>query len=150
MGTIFHGGRAGSAKNSWFSGVFARKSLILEATHATSHPVFATSLAIFAINPDFRLFAAAHFFPLSKLLKKKKKKYVEGQGISRKAVPRVGRVLPRVADVAYFLGHELEGDATCNSWQPVARTTITNQRLERIFCGNHESTSCSACPSLSR
>ncbi|MGY4834032.1 hypothetical protein [Burkholderia pyrrocinia] len=73
----------------------------------------ATSRAAFATSPIFWPTAAVSFFSLSKLLKKKKKEYVEGQEISRKAVPRVGRVLPRVADAAYFLGHESEGGATC-------------------------------------
>jgi len=78
-----------------------------------SCPVFAISRAAFATSPIFGPIAAAPFFSLSKLLKKKKKEYVEGQEINRKAVPRVGGDLPRVADAAYFLGHGSEGGATC-------------------------------------
>lgn len=131
-------------------GVSTRKSLIVETSAAMCCPPFATSRAVFATSPIFAPAALAPFSLLSNSLKKKKKEYVEGHKFSRKAMPLVRRVLPRVADAAYFLGHELEGGATCNSWQPMARTTITNQRLACIFCENHESTSCSACPSLSR
>jgi hypothetical protein len=73
--------------------VLARKSLILEASATMSRSVFATSRAVFATSPVFGPFAAALFFSLSKSLKKKKKKYVEGQEINRKAVPRVRGVL---------------------------------------------------------
>lgn len=147
---FFHRVRAGSACESWISGVSTRKSLIVEKSAAMCCPPFATSRAVFATSPIFAPAALAPFSLLSNSLKKKKKEYVEGHKFSRKAMPLVRRVLPRVADAAYFLGHELEGGATCNSRQPMARTTITNQRLACIFCENHESTSCSACPSLSR
>ena len=55
---------AGSAKNTWFSGGCARKSLILEASAATSLFAFAMSLVAFATSPVFRLAVAASF-PLS-------------------------------------------------------------------------------------
>ncbi len=113
QGCFSRGEGGGSADNSWFSGGVARKSLILEASAAMSHPVFATSRAVFATSRFFRRLPADPFFSLSKLLKKKKKEYVEGREISRKGVPLVGRVLPLVADAAYFLGHESEGGATC-------------------------------------
>ncbi|MGS1028408.1 MULTISPECIES: hypothetical protein [Burkholderia] len=93
-GAIFQRGRADSAENSWFSRIFARKSLILEASAAMSRPVLATSRVVFATSPVFGPFAAALFFSLSKSLKKKKKEYVEEEEINRKDVPRVGRVLP--------------------------------------------------------
>jgi hypothetical protein len=70
------------------------------------------SLAGFATSPVFVPGAAALFSSLSKSLKKKKKEYVERQEISPNAVPRVGLVLPSVADAAYFLGHELSGGST--------------------------------------
>lgn len=126
-GRFSHRERAGSTRESWFSGLFARKSLILEASAAMCPSAFATSRAVFATSPVFAPAAAAPFSLLSNSLKKKKKEYVEGAEIDRNAMPRVGRDLPRVADAAYFLGHELEGGATGFSWQPVAHTTITNQ-----------------------
>jgi hypothetical protein len=124
--------------------VSARKSLIVEKTAAMCRPAFATSRAVFATSPVFALAAAVPFFFLSNSLKKKKKEYVEGRGISRKAMPRVGRVLPSVTDTAYFLGHELDRGATGFSWQLMAgkilinqSVTHVNQRLPRIhelFC----------------
>jgi hypothetical protein len=109
--------------------VLARKSLILEASATMSRSVFATSRAVFATSPVFGPFAAALLFSLSKSLKKKKKEYVEGQEINRKAVPRVRGVSPRVAEAAYFLGHELDRGATCFSWQLVAHEIFKNQSL---------------------
>ncbi len=147
---FFHRERAGNARESWFSGMSARKSLIVEKSAATCRPVFATSRAVFATSPVFAPAAAVPFSLLSNSLKKKKKEYVEGAEIDRKAMPRVARVLPRVADAAYFLGHELEGGATGFSWQLVAYTTITNQRLTVEIRVSHESTSCSACPLFTR
>lgn len=73
-------GRAGSANNSWFSARFARKSLIPEASAATSHPAFATSRPDFATSPIFELVAVALFFSLSNSLIKKKKKNREEAG----------------------------------------------------------------------
>ncbi|RQQ64141.1 Baseplate J family protein [Burkholderia stagnalis] len=120
-------GMGSNAKNSWFSGRGARKSLILEASTATNHPVIAISRGIFAISPISGLFSGVLFFSLSKLLKKKKKEYVEGQEIGQIAVPRVGRVLPRVAAAAYFLGHESDRGATGFSWQLMAEKHTSNQ-----------------------
>ncbi|MCS6473396.1 hypothetical protein NX871_26120 [Burkholderia thailandensis] len=90
----------------------------------------ATSRCVFATSPVFAPAAAVPFSLLSNSLKKKKKEYVEGAEIDRNAMPRVVRVLPRVADVAYFLGHELEGGATGFSWQMMARIKFMNQRLK--------------------
>lgn len=149
-GWFFHRERAGSTRESWFSGLSARKSLIVEKSAAMNRIRIATSRAVFATSPIFAPTAVAPFSLLSNSLKKKKKEYGEGQEIRRKAVPRVERVLPRVADAAYFLGHESEVGATCNSWQLVAYATISNQRLTSIFRENHESTSCSACPLFTR
>ncbi|MFB5148869.1 MULTISPECIES: hypothetical protein [Burkholderia] len=87
----------------------------------------ATSRCGFATSPVFAPAAAVPFSLLSNSLKKKKKEYVEGAEIDRNAMPRVTRVLPRVEDGAYFLGHELEGGATGFSWQMVAVINITNQ-----------------------
>ncbi|WGS47067.1 Baseplate J family protein [Burkholderia sp. JSH-S8] len=126
-GAFSRGGMGGNANNSWFSGGGARKSLILEVNTATNHPVIAISRVIFAISPIFGLFSGVPYFSLSKLLKKKKKEYVEGQETSQIAVPRVGRVLPRVAAAAYFLGHESDRDATGFSWQLMAKKHTSNQ-----------------------
>ncbi|WP_195762393.1 Baseplate J family protein [Burkholderia pseudomallei] len=128
-GAIFQRGRADSAENSWFPRIFARKSLILEASAAISCPVFATSRVVFATSPVFGPFATALFFSLSKSLKKKKKEYVQEQEINRKDAPRVRGVSPRVAEAAYYLGHELERGATCFSWQLVAHEIFKNQQL---------------------
>lgn len=149
-GRFFHRERAGSTRESWFSGLSARKSLIVEKSAAMNRIEFATSRAVFATSPVFAPAAVVPFSLLSNSLKKKKKEYIEGAEISRNATPRVGRVLPRVADAAYFLGHESEGGATGNSWELVAHTTISNQILTDIIRENHESTSCSARPPLSR
>ncbi|MFP4894523.1 hypothetical protein [Paraburkholderia sp. EG304] len=105
-------GQAGSAENPWILGGHAPKSLIPEASAATSHPGFATSHAAFATSPASAHVAAAPFFPLSNSLKKKKKEYEEEQAIGHYPVPRVGAVLPSVAHAAYFLGHEFPGVAT--------------------------------------
>lgn len=104
---------AGSAKTPRDLMARIRKSLIVEANSILSHPVFATSRALFATSLNFVAAAVPSFFSLSKLLKKKKKEYIERSGIDPKQVPRVRRVLPSVADAAYFLGHESEVGATC-------------------------------------
>ncbi|WP_193759942.1 hypothetical protein [Burkholderia gladioli] len=104
----------------------------------------ATSRCVFATSSFFAPAAASPFSLLSNSLKKKKKEYVEGPEIDRNAMPRVARVLPRVADVAYFLGHESEGDATGFSWQMMAIEILINQsvthekqgmpRIHELFC----------------
>ncbi|VWD48389.1 Baseplate J family protein [Burkholderia contaminans] len=143
-GRFFHRERAGSARESWFSGLLARKCLILEASAAMCPSAFATSRAVFATSPVFAPAAVAPFSLLSNSLKKKKKEYVEGAEIIRNAMPRVGRDLPRVADAAYFLGHESEGGATGFSWQMMANENLKNQmvtdekqgmpRVHELFC----------------
>ncbi|WP_175037930.1 hypothetical protein [Burkholderia contaminans] len=105
----------------------ARKSLILEASAAMNHIRIATSRCVFATSPVFAPAAAVPFSSLSNSLKKKKKEYVDGAKIDRNAMPRVGRDLPRVADAAYFLGHESEGGAMGFSWQMMAVETFNNQ-----------------------
>ncbi len=127
---FFHRERAGSARESWFSGLSARKSLIVEKSAAVNRIRIATSRGVFATSPVFSPAAVGPFSLLSNSLKKKKKEYEEGQEVSRKAVPRVERVLPRVADAAYFLGHESEGGATSFSWQMMATINFTNQRVK--------------------
>ncbi|WP_260438610.1 hypothetical protein [Burkholderia contaminans] len=87
----------------------------------------ATSRCVFATSPFFVPVAAVPFSSLSNSLKKKKKEYAEGAEIDRKAMPRVGRGLPRVAGAAYFLGHESEGGATGFSWQMMAIKNLKNQ-----------------------
>ncbi|MGS0979563.1 hypothetical protein [Burkholderia glumae] len=89
----------------------------------------ATSRCVFATSPVFAPAAAHPFSLLSNSLKKKKKEYVEGAEIDRNAMPRVARVLPRVADAAYFLGHESEGGATGFSWQMMANENLKNQMV---------------------
>ncbi len=143
-GRFFCRERAGSARESWFSGLSARKSLILEASAAVNRIRIATSRCVFATSPVFAPAAAAPFSLLSNSLKKKKKEYAEGAEIDRNAVPRVEHVLPRVADAAYFLGHESEGGATGFSWQMMANKNINNQtvtyekqgmpRIHELFC----------------
>ncbi|UNY41760.1 hypothetical protein CPT_Milagro_041 [Burkholderia phage Milagro] len=143
-GRFFHRERAGSARESWFSGLSARKSLILEARAAMNRIRIATSRCVFATSPVFAPAAAVPFSSLSNSLKKKKKEYVEGAKIDRYAMPRVGRVLPRVAGAAYFLGHESEGSATGFSWQMMAIKNLKNQlvthekqgmpRIHELFC----------------
>lgn len=129
-GGFFHGDRASSARESWISGVSARKSLIPEASAATSDVGFAMSLGDFATSPFFAPALATPFSLLSNSLKRKKKEYVEGPEISRNAMPRVAHVLPRVADAAYFLGHELEGRAMGFPWQLMATKSIFNQYVK--------------------
>ncbi|MGU2441563.1 hypothetical protein ACTXHA_14300 [Burkholderia cenocepacia] len=90
----------------------------------------ATSRCAFATSPIFAPAAAVPFSLLSNSLKKKKKEYVEGAEIDRNAMPRVECVLPRVADAAYFLGHESEGGATGFSWQMMAIINLMNQRVK--------------------
>ncbi|WP_197420768.1 hypothetical protein [Burkholderia sp. MSMB1552] len=107
----------------------ARKSLIVERTAAASLPRFATSRAAFATSQVFASAAVAPFSLLSNSLKKKKKEYVEGQEISRKAVPRVGCVLPSVKDAAYFLGHEFLRVAMPEWWQLMADEYVLNQTV---------------------
>ncbi|UEP52040.1 hypothetical protein LMA00_21675 [Burkholderia ambifaria] len=87
----------------------------------------ATSRGVFATSPVFAAAAVVPFSLLSNSLKKKKKEYVEAAEIDRNAMPRVGRVLPRVADAAYFLGHESGWGATGFSWQLMANKHTTNQ-----------------------
>ncbi|WP_230948333.1 MULTISPECIES: hypothetical protein [Burkholderia] len=104
----------------------------------------ATSRCVFATSSVFAPAAAVPFSLLSNSLKKKKKEDVEGAEIDRKAMPRVGRPLPRVADAAYFLGHESEGGTTGFSWQMMAIKNLINQlvthekqgmpRIHELFC----------------
>ncbi|WP_230960962.1 hypothetical protein [Burkholderia stagnalis] len=89
----------------------ARKSLIPEASAATSHVGFAMSLGVFAMSPVFAPATVAPFFLLSNSLKKKKKEGEEGAAIGRNRSPRVACVLPSVTNAAYFLGHEFSGVA---------------------------------------
>ncbi|CAJ9989166.1 Baseplate J family protein [Burkholderia pseudomallei] len=141
---FFHRERAGSARESWFSVLSARKSLIVEKSTATNRIRIATSRAVFATSPIFAPAAAVPFSLLSNSLKKKKKEYVEGAEIDRNAMPRVACVLPRVPDAAYFLGHESEGGATGFSWQMMASKNLTNHmltyeqqgvpRIHELFC----------------
>ncbi|WP_321862751.1 hypothetical protein [Burkholderia cenocepacia] len=104
----------------------------------------ATSRCVFATSPIFAPVAAVPCSLLSNSLKKKKKEYLEGAEIDRNAMPRVVRVLPRVAAVAYFVGHESEGGATGFSWQMMAIKNLINQsvthenqgmpRIHELFC----------------
>ncbi|MBN3506488.1 hypothetical protein [Burkholderia cenocepacia] len=104
----------------------------------------ATSRCAFATSSIFAPSASVPFSLLSNSLKKKKKEYVEGAEIDRNAMPRVARILPRVADAAYFLGHESEGGATGFSWQMMANKNLNNQtvtyekqgvpRIHELFC----------------
>lgn len=126
---FFHRERAGSARESWFSGLSARKSLIVEKSAAMSRIRIAISRGVFATSPVFAPAAAVPFSLLSNSLKKKKNEYVEGAEIDRKAMPRVERVLPSVAGAAYFLGHESEGGATGFSWQMMANENLKNQMV---------------------
>ncbi|MCA8305485.1 hypothetical protein LGN24_28765 [Burkholderia seminalis] len=89
----------------------------------------ATSRGVFATSPIFATAAVVPFSLLSNSLKKKKKEYGEEQEITRRAMPRVGRPLPRVAHAAYFLGHESEGGATSFSWQMMANENLKNQMV---------------------
>ncbi|PRG70955.1 Baseplate J family protein [Burkholderia cenocepacia] len=127
---FFHRERAGSAYESWFSWLSARKSLIVEKSAAMNRIRIATSRCVFATSPAFAPAAAAPFSLLSNSLKKKKKEYVEVTEIDRNAMPRVEHVLPRVADAAYFLGHESERGATGFSWRMMARINLMNQRVK--------------------
>ncbi|MGS0892757.1 hypothetical protein ACVBGC_09460 [Burkholderia stagnalis] len=95
----------------------------------------ATSRGVFTTSPTFAPAAAVPFSLLSNSLKKKKKEYVEGAEIERNAMPRVGRGLPRVANAAYFLGHESEGGATGFSWQMMANECLKNQMVTYEFQG---------------
>ncbi|RQR31577.1 Baseplate J family protein [Burkholderia sp. Bp9142] len=108
---FFHRERAGSAENSGFWGVFARKSLIVEKTPAPCRIAFAPIHAGFAPSPILAPAAVAPFSSLSNSLKKKKKEYEERQGINPNATPRVMPVLPSIPDAAYFLGPELRRHA---------------------------------------
>ncbi|VWC00631.1 Baseplate J family protein [Burkholderia pseudomultivorans] len=143
-GELFHRERAGSARESWFSGASARKSLIVEKSAAMCRSPFATSRGVFATSPVFAPTAAAPFSLLSNSLKKKKKESKEEAGTGRNRAPRVLCVLPSVTDAAYFLGHESEGAATGFSWQMMAGEIIKNQsvtherqgapRIHELFC----------------
>ncbi|WP_217284056.1 hypothetical protein [Burkholderia glumae] len=89
----------------------------------------AISRGVFATSPVFAPAAAVPFSLLSNSLKKKKKEYGEGAEIDRNAMPRVARVLPRVEDAAYFLGHESEQGAMGFSWQMMANENLKNQMV---------------------
>jgi len=122
--------RVGSADNSWFSGVCARKSLIVERTTATGRPGFATSHPSFATSPFSAFCRAAPSSSLSNLLKEKKKEGCEVPGISHARAPRVTAVLPRVRQAAYFLGHQSDTPESADSWQLMAGHSFEIKWLE--------------------
>jgi len=121
---------AGSADNSWFSGVCARKSLIVERTTATGRPGFAISHRVFATSPFSAFRRAAPSSSLSNLLKEKKKEGCEGRGISHARAPRVTAVLPRVRQAACFLGHQSATPESADSWQLVAAISLPINDLQ--------------------
>lgn len=145
---FFHREGAGSARESWFSGASARKSLIVEKSTATCRPLFATSRGVFAISPIFAPATIAPFSLLSNSLKKKRKESREEAIKGRNRAPRVLGFLPRVSACAYFLSHEFSGPSTGNSWQLVAHNFFTNQCVTTQNGANHESPSCDACGSF--
>lgn len=122
--------RVGGADNAWFSGVRARKSLIVERTTATGRPGFAMSRPVSAMSPFFAFGCAVPVSSLSNLLKEKKKEGCEVQGISHARAPRVTAVLPRVRDAAYFLGHQLDTLESADSWQLMGRVSLLINRLD--------------------
>lgn len=121
---------AGSADNSWFPGVRARKSLIVERTTATGRPGFAMSHRVFATSLFFAFGCAVSVSSLSNLLKGKKKEGCERRGIGHAHAPRVAAVLPRVRPVAYFLGHESDTPESADSWQLMGGSSFEIKRLE--------------------
>lgn len=120
-GRFFRRERARSAREAWFSGASARKSLIVEKSTAMCRPPFATSWSIFATSPIFATALTTPFSLLSNSLKKKKKESEEEASKGRDRAPRVLSVLPSVSDVAYFLSHDSEDRATGFSWQLMAQ-----------------------------
>lgn len=145
---FFRRERARSARESWFSGPSARKSLIVEKSTAMYRPLFATSRGIFATSPIFAPAVAAPFSLLSNSLKKKKKESKEEAIKGRNRAPRVLCFLPRVFTSAYFLSHEFSRPSTGNSWQLMALNTLKNHVVTLKTSANHESTSCAACGSF--
>ncbi|WP_261503146.1 hypothetical protein [Burkholderia multivorans] len=124
---FFHREGAGSAREPWFSGASARKSLIVEKSTAMCRPLFATSRGVFATSPIFAPANIASFSLLSNSLKKKRKESREEAIKGRNRAPRVLDFLPRVSACAYFLSHEFSGPSTGNSWQLVAQNSQKNQ-----------------------
>jgi len=123
-------GRAGSAANAWFSGVRARKSLIVERTTATGRPGFAMSCSGFATSLFFAFCRAVPSSSLSNSLKEKKKEGCEVRGISHARAPRVTAVLPRVRHAAYFLGHQSATPESADSWQLMAGVPLPINDLQ--------------------
>jgi hypothetical protein len=126
--------RTRSAANSWFSWVRVRKSLILEASAATSRAVFAINRMLFAMSPVFAFGRPAAFSSLSNSLKEKEKIHKEGQEIACKGMPRVKAVLPSVTHAAYFLGHEFHESETPYSWQLMAMDSFEIKGLQATQC----------------
>ncbi len=145
---FFHRERAGSAENSGFPGLFARKSLIVEKTPAPCGIAFAPIGADFAPSPIFAPAAVAPFSSLSNSLKKKKKEYEERQGIDSNAMPRVMPVLPSIADTAYFLGPQLRRGAPYIRGQLGALNNQKNQIVRVTFRAIPQSLNCAACGPL--
>lgn len=118
-GPILRKDRTGSANNSWIPSLGFAKSLIIEATCLTNRVVFATNLAVFATSRIFRISPLSYTSLSLKLLKKKEKTEKKGSEQRTTGLPRVGALLPRVSDAAYFLGHEFYPLPRVNSWQLV-------------------------------
>ena len=123
--------RTRSAANSWFSRTGARKSLILEASAATSHRAFAINSSSFATSSIFALGRCFPFSSLSKTLREKEKESDEEQGITHTGPPRVERVLPSIADAAYFLCHEFHESESSKSWQLLAADSFVIKALRQ-------------------
>jgi hypothetical protein len=109
-----------SARDTWFSIPTAPKSLILVKSAATTYTAFATSDRVFATSPFLDRHRTLSSFPLSKLLKEKKKEGCEAKEFRDTGAPRVDLDLPSVSGVAYLLGHEFHVLSMPDSWHLMA------------------------------
>ena len=119
----------GSARDTWFLALAARKSLITEKSAATSHPSFATSPRGFAMSLFSGCRRVAYLSSLSKLLKEKKKEGLERKESGDIGAPRVGPGLPSIRGGACFLGHVSHESTTGDSWQLMARLPFEIRHL---------------------
>lgn len=114
---ILRKGRAGSAQNSWITGLATAKFLIVEKTCLTSGGGFSTSHVAFSTSRGFSILHRPYTSLSLKLLKKKEKTEKKEAWQRTNQHPRVRVFFPRIRATAYFLIHEFHPLPRVDWWK---------------------------------